>query len=195
MCAAQKSCVVNGHSNLNMCSLGIYCTELEDIPCGHLVNAKRKKELHPSFTFHFIHTSAHFVSSLLCDTPRESRSGWMPSSLKYFGINTLFWLWQNGLCDAMLQNGILVFWQMEILAVTEPWKFFVFGFYANINRCANWVILIFIPYLYIRVCVREGVHLPKCRWRSDYAGKLTTSPLPILEGPWTALSPGMERSS
>lgn len=75
MCAAQKSCVVNGHSNLNMCSLGIYCTELEDIPCGHLVNAKRKKELHPSFTFHFIHTSAHFVSSLLCDTPRESRSG------------------------------------------------------------------------------------------------------------------------
>lgn len=31
--------------------------------------------------------------------------------------------------------------------------------------------------------------MPKCRWRSDYAGKLTTSPLPILEGPWTALSP------
>jgi len=48
--------------------------KISSVSGGRLVNAKRKKEPQLSFIFYFIQSS-HFVSSLLCDTPRHVNPG------------------------------------------------------------------------------------------------------------------------
>lgn len=68
---------------------------------------------------------------------------------------------------------------MEILSVTEPYKFFAFGSCANPNRYANWVLHIFIPYLHICVCVSKAC------WSAEEVIVQENSPYPLCQS-WKA---------